>query len=69
MWKLWNKLFGWDYVAWENSADQGVARVYQDGAGIAYYFRYPSIRLADRILKTNQVIWLTCKPSKYMGDI
>lgn len=66
MWKLFNLIFGWDYVAWENCADQGIARVRRGGNGQVYYWRYRCIKVADRILEANQVIWLTCEPSKYM---
>ena len=68
MFKLWNYLFGWDYVAWSNSAADGVARVHPSGGGNPYYWRYKSTRVCDNIHKPEQVIWLTCKPSKYMGE-
>lgn len=67
MWKLMNRLFGFDYIQWSNFADHGVARVYRDGTGCAYYWRYRNICVADRITKANQVIWLTCAPEKYLG--
>ena len=66
MWKLYHKLFGWDYVQWRNFADQGVARVYLDGTGNAYYWRYSHTRLLDVIARPEQVVWLTCHPGKYM---
>lgn len=66
MWKLLNKIFGWDYIQWSNSCDQGVARVYADHNGRTYYWRYGNMRLADEIKVANQVFWLTCHPSKYM---
>ncbi len=66
MWKLWNLLFGWDYVVWRNWADQGVARVQRDELG-AWYWRYKITNLADRIDNREQVIWLTCDSTKYMG--
>lgn len=62
-----NYLFGWDYIQWMNSCDQGVARVHRDGAGVVWYWRYKGIRLADRIRSAEQVLWLTCSPSKYLG--
>lgn len=67
MYKLLNKLFGWDYIYWSNWADQGIARVYKAPDGGAYYFRYRSIKVIDVIRKEEQVIWLTCHPSKYMA--
>lgn len=68
MYNILNKLFGWDYVAWRNSADSGIARVFTDGDGVAYYFRYKNTKVVDRIYDKNIVIWLTCNPDKYMKD-
>ncbi len=68
-WKLWNRFFGWDYVAWENSASQGVARVCVDGDGRPYYWRYKNTRVLDRLdalSRTTSVTWLTCSSDKYM---
>ncbi len=67
MWKLLHLMFGWDYIQWRNSADQGVARVRIDGLGRCYYWRYVGIGLADIIRDAEQVVWLTCRPQKYMG--
>jgi hypothetical protein len=66
MWRILHHLFGWDYVAWQNSADRGIARVNVDGMGRVYYWRYKSLRLADLITEPERVIWLTCGPEKYM---
>jgi hypothetical protein len=66
MWKLLHKLFGWDYIQWSNSSDQGVARVHTDQNARTYYWRYKSMKLVDEIKDTKQVFWLTCPPSKYM---
>jgi len=66
MWKLWNKLFGWDYIYWTNSADQGVARIMTDFEGNPFYIRYRLTKVIDRIKTSDQVMWLTCKPSKYL---
>jgi hypothetical protein len=65
MYKLLHVLFGWDYVAWRNSADQGIARVYEGKCGRVYYWRYRSTRLFDIIEKPEHVLWLTCDPSRY----
>ena len=67
-WKLLNKLFGYDYIAWNNHAASGVARVQKDGNGIPYYFRYKNICLTDRITSAEQVIWLTCSSEKYLKE-
>jgi hypothetical protein len=61
-----NKLLGWDYIQWENSCSQGVARVWIDGLDRACYWQYKNIRAANVIHKPEQVIWLTCEPRKYM---
>jgi hypothetical protein len=68
MYKLYNKLFGWNYIAWKNSADQGVARVFVDGSGKICYFRYKNTKVIDEIYKPDQVIWLTCSPNKYFSN-
>ena len=69
MWKLKHRLFGWDYIQWRNSADEGVARVHVDGMGRAYYWRYRNIHVADIIREPEQVLWLTCPPHKYMAPV
>jgi len=66
MWRLLHALFGWDYVQWDNSVDQGIARVHRSGGGDIYYWRYKSIKCADIIYSRDQVLWLTCHPSKYL---
>ena len=68
MYKILNKIFGWDYIYWENTADRGIARVYVDAKGNAYYFRYKIIKFIDHIRKPTDVIWLTCLPIKYFKD-
>lgn len=66
MYKLWHKLFGWDYIHWSNSADQGISRLHKDALGNPFYWRYYSIGTLDRITDEKQVTWLTCSPSKYL---
>lgn len=76
MWKLWNKLFGWDYIYWQNTADQGIARVHVDGEGNPFYYRYKNIGVIGRIPNPKTKLreweyppmWLTCLPSKYFKD-
>lgn len=65
IYKLLNKLFGWDYIQWSNSAASGVARVHVDGIKRVWYWRYKGSKVADLIHKPEQVIWLTCSPNKY----
>lgn len=66
MYWLLNKIFGWDYIAWENSCDSGVARVRKDFNGKTWYYRYYVTKCTDIIKTADQVIWITCKPSKYL---
>ena len=66
MWKIYNKLFGWDYIAWRNTADKGIARVHKEETGRCWYWRYYITKKIDIITDANQVIWLTCVPSKYL---
>ena len=68
MWKLLNKLFDYDYIHWHNSADSGVARVHIAPDGNIFYWRYKCTKVLDRIVRPNQVTWLTCEPSKYFKD-
>ena len=65
IYKLLNKLFGWDYIQWSNPADQGVARVHIDGMGRVWYWQYKSIKAVNIIEDPEKVIWLTCSPNKY----
>lgn len=66
--KILNKLFGWDYVQWKNSADQGIARVHVDSLDRVYYWRYKITKVADIIQHKDSVLWLTCHPSKYFKE-
>lgn len=66
-WRLLHRLFGYDYIQWRNSADQGVARVRLDGMGRAYYWRYESIKVIGFITDPKEVVWLTCSPEKYIN--
>lgn len=68
MWKLWHLLFGWDYVIWSNSVADGIARVHAGFGQGPWYWRYRRIHCADRIRSAEQVIWLTCEPSKYLPE-
>lgn len=68
IYSILNFLFGWDNIIWKNSADSGIARIRKDGNGRVWYWRYWAIKYADRVFKADAVIWLTCEPSKYLGD-
>lgn len=66
IYKILNKLFGWDYITWSNSAADGVARIHVDGAGKVYYWRYRVTKVADPIVSAEDHFWLTCSPTKYL---
>ena len=68
MYKLWNFLFGWDYIHWSNRSGDGIARVSKTPDGKAYYFRSRIGIIIDVIRKKDQVLWLTCLPEKYLKD-
>lgn len=65
MYRLKNFLFGWDYIQWRNSSDQGISRVIRLSDGRVVYWRYRSLCLPDEITSPDQVFWLTCSPSKF----
>ena len=67
MYKLWNLLFGWDYIWWKNSADMGIARVKVLPNGEIAYWRYRASRVLDVIKNKEQVVWLTCDADKYFS--
>ena len=64
IWKLMNKLFGYDYVYWRNTAAQGVSRVRTDFYDKPYYIWACGVRV--RIENKKEVMWLTCKADKYL---
>lgn len=67
MYKLLHKLFGWDYIQWDNSVDSGISRIHIDGDGIPYYWRYKVNSVADRLnVPFVRIIWLTCPRSRYL---
>lgn len=66
IYKILHKVFGWDYVYWRNTVDSGIARVHLTHNGVPFYWRYKTIKLADKITYRNQVMWLTCSPYKYL---
>jgi hypothetical protein len=69
MYRLFHFVFGWDYIAWENSCDQGIARVHISGDGKIFFWRYKLTRVADTIPDDRQkIIWLTCSPDKYIKE-
>ena len=69
MYKLLNLLFGWDYIHWTNSCDAGVARIRKTSDNVIWYYRYKITSVVDKVKNPNDVIWLTCHPSKYFTDV
>lgn len=68
MWKLLNRLFGWDYVAWKNSCNSGIARVFVDGHGEPFCWPYNMLAVLEHINKPTgsyRFTWLTCSSDKY----
>jgi hypothetical protein len=69
MYRLLHRIFGWDYVAWENSCDQGISRINVSANGVVFFWRYKITHVADIIPNERQrLIWLTCSPDKYIKD-
>lgn len=69
MWRLWNKLFNWDYVAWsyKSSGIPGdVSRIIVDQTETPYIHEYDEVYRA--LHDTSKIIWLTCKPEKYLKE-
>ena len=66
MWKIFHKLFGWDYVHWQNSCDSGISRILVDKNGLVYIKQY-SFHWLELFnpCDSSKMIWLTCKPDKY----
>lgn len=65
MYKLFNWLFGWDYIHWQNYCDASISRVRIDGNGNSYFFRYGKyITYLDK--PSERITWLTCNQYKYL---
>jgi hypothetical protein len=65
MYKILNWLFGWDYIYWQNSCDQGITRVMKMPDGTVWFYRYKTTNCIDIINYPDDVLWLTCLPEKY----
>ena len=61
MWKLWNKLFGWDYVWYANFTFEA-SRVRVLPTGEPYIIYNDCLYI---ITNNKRFIWLTCIPEKY----
>lgn len=59
MWRIWNKLFGWQYALVEYGFDTYVSRVYSLPDGREYVLIYNQLIFLDD--KLSRVYKLTCK--------
>ena len=71
MYKIWNYLFGWDYILWKNCLYTGVSRLKRLPNGDIYFLTYGDNRYLNNIStgKGNGEYvteWLTCLEDKYI---
>ena len=67
MWRLWHKLFGWDYVYWELISMSGISRVRVAPSGLVYLKVFGLIiRVAESSF--DDILFLTCSPEKYLNQ-
>lgn len=69
MWRLWNKLFGWDYIAWRfkySGQSGGISRVIVDKNETPHIHYYGGVY--KKFSDVTDIVWLTCKPEKYLGN-
>lgn len=65
MWRLWHKLFGWDYIQWSSAGLYGIARIRIAPSGLVYFLHLGEVvRLNE--LKPRQITYLTCSKDKYL---
>ena len=69
MWKLWHKLFGWDYIQWSSVELHQVARIKRAPNGLVYFKKYGEIiPFPLKTSKPYQIIFLTCSSRKYRNQ-
>lgn len=66
LYKLWHKLFGRDYVYWNNGKGSGVSRVFNTLDGTTFYWQYKSTKVLGKVTRPSEVVWLTCSSDKYL---
>lgn len=66
MYKILNKLLGWDYILWADCNRQGTSRIHSDYAGTVWYYVSKRKNIVNAIKDPRGLIWLTCQPSKYL---
>lgn len=71
MWRLWSKLFGWDYVKYCHlngfKTETGTARVRNVNGEAIYWVRDRGIPVAKFIKWEPHTTFLTCDKTKYMA--
>lgn len=68
MWRILNKLFGYDYIVWNNGFKSGIARVHVNDDGVVYCYSNRMRSMIEKINSPDQVFWLTCKSNKYFKE-
>ena len=66
MWRLWHKLFGWDYIQWNlGLGTHGIRRIRVAPNGVVYFKRLGEIfSLAEP--EYHKITYLTCSKDKYI---
>jgi hypothetical protein len=66
MYRIFNWLFGWDYVLWNSDWTSGISRVNVSKDGRLWYWtEMPLVYEAKELYNPAKVMWLTCHPTKY----
>ena len=64
MWRLWHKLFGWDYIQWDLGT-HGIRRIRVAPNGLVYFMCLGKIiNLAEP--GYHKIMYLTCSKDKYV---
>ena len=64
MWRLWHKLFGWDYIQWKLGT-HGIRRIRVVPNGLVYFMCLGEIiNLAEP--RYHKIMYLTCSKDKYL---
>ena len=71
--KLWNYLFGWDYILWKNTLYSGISRIRKLPNGDIYFLTYGNPTLLNNITTgkgNGEVVTerLTCDKRKYISE-
>ncbi len=70
MYKILNKLFGWDYIYWEDRFNSGIS--FDSGISKLIVLPDKSVHFKHRgyivsVIDTEFIVkWLTCTPDKYI---